>query len=196
MRENTIKIQLGRYDSLGLFVPGLLVTCTCVVVALVLHAKTREKSAGIIAYATFVFDGLQRDNLYKVLTFGLILLGAAYIVGHVIDGLAGALFERVLVQKLHGFPYERILRLNEGNPRDQLTKKFYYRSIAGSSLLVPLAFSFQRYLDEGTVLWWGWWIVYSLPGAFFIAKSTRKVNIIGWFSSLTNTPKREIDKRI
>ncbi len=146
MSEQTVRIQIGRYDFLGLFIPSLIVVSSSIAIGLARHGKDVSWLAGL----------LKKDTAYQLAFFLIIFIVIIYIVGHIIDGLSIYFYECVLVKKLHGYPFERLLKLPSMNGAERKMGANHYRNLAFSTVLLVLAFTFDRYYQTwmSVVLFW------------------------------------------
>lgn len=65
-----------------------------------------------------LFDAMSAHSSYATLAiFSLIFLGLIFLIAHSIDLFSAFLFERLYVDKLHGFPHERIVPVDSTTDR-------------------------------------------------------------------------------
>jgi len=90
-----------------------------------------------------LFDALSKHSSYLSLTAAFVIfLGLAFLIAHALDLVSAFLFERLYVDKLHGFPHERIVPFDFTTTRYRMFVRRKFRPAHAWSPYAPLQGAF------------------------------------------------------
>lgn len=126
MEEAKKSIKIDSYDFFGYLVPGFLLL-GAIAAAHFQIAHERYPS---------IFKALaeSKDYYYAILTFCVVsVLILSYILGHAIATVASFFYERMIVRRVWGYPYERLLYKaedKEGSGKYKALASAFYVSVS------------------------------------------------------------------
>lgn len=145
--EEKARLPFDGYDFFGYMLPGF--------VFLSLLAVCLPYYLGDDFWQYYTLITQLRTDLY--LTSVVFFLITAYVLGHVVASVSAILYDRIIVQKIFGYPYNRIIFPGEWS--ENYRKTCFYR-VQVSLLYLALAFYiargfFYREFDVGVWKWIG-----------------------------------------
>lgn len=131
------KLPLTPYDILGYVTPGSMVL-VCILVFeycvrnLLLPTVPARASIDtpVLTIVTILYNAaLKAETWVPLVILGLIVLGIAYVIGHVIAFLSSFFLDRTLVYKGYGYPYATLLGFSRDRVRADSYSGAFYRGI-------------------------------------------------------------------
>ena len=97
-------IKVDAYDFFGYLLPGLLLAA----VVLVSHVIAFN-SDGLRRVIIFSLEKIESFGVSHYITLILLLVCVSYVFGHFVSSLSSFLFEKFMVNKILGYPYESLI---------------------------------------------------------------------------------------
>ena len=144
--ETHVTLDLRRYDLQGVMIPGLIV-CTSILAFFLKRFET-----GLRQSIEWISD---LSHTPPALFLALVILVAAFVIGHVIDGLAQFMYQEILTRRWRGYMFPILIgNVEEARPlashRDRNGKAILACLIVTVALL-PASRHFRiPVLDPGT----------------------------------------------
>ena len=127
--EQNVRIPYDFYDFFGYLLPGVVFSSA---LALYLIVHRHEK---IVELVNLIPQSIRDKNSWIIITF-MLALGWTYVIGHIIATASSMIFDRFMMRKTLGYPYEFLLDLRE---KDRSPENNKLLIIATNLLLIGLA---------------------------------------------------------
>ena len=122
-----LRIPFSTYDIFGYVIPGGAFILVIFLFEYYLHANYGDTlSIPIHTMISLTFPDMYVDSWIVVLIYSLILLGVAYVAGHIISSVSSFAIDKTLVYKGYGYPYEYLLNIDKPKiERNSYSTNFY-----------------------------------------------------------------------
>ena len=124
--------ELTTYDVLGYMVPGggLL----CIISVFEYYARTALKSVDptlhhihtpVLSGLRLAVDRLAGQNWLASAVGVAVLVGLAYLGGHLVASLSSILIDKMFISRGYGYPYEQLLGMRRNRLSDRVVRAFH-----------------------------------------------------------------------
>lgn len=191
-----ISNPITAYDVLGYMAPGgTLILCIFLFEVWVERIRrmglAADKDLHVPMYTAFTTFAGKLSNADWVLSalFLIVVLGIAYVVGHVVASLSALLMDRFYLAKAHGYPYEWLLDLKDDDGKSD-SRSFYRGLFLWVNVVVVAAYLMVAHLGLPFVDLpvWAQWVTLGAIVAFIIFSS-----IVKWLVSTHRARDRNED---
>jgi hypothetical protein len=134
---------LTPFDIFSQIIPGAII-----VFAIYVHERVFVPSNSFTALMAKVFPAEQMTNLdgtanwyyYIVATIGALLV--IYVLGHIVSSLGSILIDRMLINRIHEYPYKRLLETLFEKKSRGVQKRRYNKAAFFAFILLNVALAF------------------------------------------------------
>jgi len=157
MDPKEAKAFLTSYDVFSHIIPGAIV-----VFALYVHERVFQPAGSLTALMVKAFPKEEMANWYYYFIATISALLAIYVIGHVVASLGSILIDRMLVNRIHEYPYKRLLETLFDRESRGEQKRRYNKAAFFIFILLNVAFALTTVWPH---LMLG--IIVGLAGVFF-----------------------------
>jgi len=120
-----VQRSVKPYDVFGYLIPGAVAMMGIYLHGAILDVRntfTDNKPAQFDEFVNRLFLS-GPSNWYEYTGLSFVFLIVAYILGHIIGSSSSALIDVMLVKRMHGYPYQRLLTMQESSSEKTFAKR-------------------------------------------------------------------------